>query len=296
MAERFTIDIGGQAIAGLRGVPGPRALVIALHGGGYEARYWHSGEGSEASLLDLGAALGFEVVAVDRPGYLGSAGPDPRGFSMAEQADLMFRFIETLAPGDGRPVYLIGHSMGGILAVTMAADARGGRLAAIDVSGVPLRYPPEMQSIIDRAAAGALSESTVAEIGDQGRRWMFYGADGSFDPAVAASVNGGNPVPANEMADAFAAPTALPRQMERVAIPVQWTIAEQERSSVGGAPMLDYARSLLGACPHLTTTLQAASGHNISLHHVARAYHLRALAFFDECRALFPASAERIGS
>ena len=30
------------------------------------------------------------------------------------------------------------------------------------------------------------------------------------------------------------------------------------------------------------TAWQRASGHNISLHHVARAYHLRALAFFDE--------------
>jgi hypothetical protein len=30
------------------------------------------------------------------------------------------------------------------------------------------------------------------------------------------------------------------------------------------------------------TAWQRASGHNISLHHVARAYHLRAIAFFDE--------------
>lgn len=30
---------------------------------------------------------------------------------------------------------------------------------------------------------------------------------------------------------------------------------------------------------------QVASGHNISLHLVARAYHLRAIAFFDEVLA-----------
>ena len=40
------------------------------------------------------------------------------------------------------------------------------------------------------------------------------------------------------------------------------------------------------ACPYLRTSLQRASGHNISAHHVGFAYHLRALAFFDECRRL----------
>jgi len=50
--------------------------------------------------------------------------------------------------------------------------------------------------------------------------------------------------------------------------------------------MLAHIRSLTPDCTRLITTMQAGSGHNISLHHVARAYHPRALAFFDEARVL----------
>jgi hypothetical protein len=151
------------------------------------------------------------------------------------------------------PVYLIGHSLGGMLSVAMAADPRADRLAAIDVSGVPLRYPPEMQPILDRAISADPKEAVraVPDASDETRRWMFYGADGSFDPAIAAQMKGRNPVPWAEMADAFAAPAVLPSMMARIAVPVQWTIAEEERSSVGGQAMLDEIRSLLTSCPRL---------------------------------------------
>lgn len=92
-----------------------------------------------------------------------------------------------------------------------------------------------------------------------------------------------HPVPTNEAGDAFRTPQTLPPLMARIALPVQWTIAEEERSSVGGAEMLDHIRALMLAYPRLVTMCQVASGHNISLHHIARAYHLRAFAFFDEC-------------
>jgi len=274
------IELSHGTLAGLRsGDGGTAGLIIGLHGGGYDANYWHSGDEDGASLLTLGAMLGFDVVAIDRPGYRGSGG---EGWPLGQQAEMVFDLIDRIAPNGDRPVFLIGHSMGGILALMMAAHPRGKSLAAIDVSGVPLRYPQEMQPIIDRAAAGVLGE--VPDLGDEARRWMFYGDDGTYDPAVAVRAPGNHKVPFAEMPDAFGAPMNLPPLMAAIAIPVQWTIGDQERSSMGGAGMLDEIRTLLPKCPRLLTSLQRASGHNISLHHVARAYHLRALAFFDECR------------
>jgi len=43
-------------------------LVVALHGGGYDCGYF---DVPGHSLLDIGAAAGFEVVALDRPGTAG---------------------------------------------------------------------------------------------------------------------------------------------------------------------------------------------------------------------------------
>lgn len=59
-------------------------------------------------------------------------------------------------------------------------------------------------------------------------------------------------------------------------------MAEFENSSNGGPAVLARGVSLFTNSPRVVSHLQVGSGHNISLHKVARAYHLRALAFFDE--------------
>lgn len=125
-----------------------------------------------------------------------------------------------------------------------------------------------------------------AELPPERRRKLFYGPDSSFDPALAALVDDRNPVPMAERLDAFRAPQTLPPLLGRITTPIQWTIADDGRSSIGGPEMLTHIRASMSACTRLITTMQAGSGHNISLHHVARVYHLRALAFFDETRVL----------
>jgi hypothetical protein len=110
--------------------------------------------------------------------------------------------------------------------------------------------------------------------------------DGSFDPAVVAGGDTEHPVPLTELVEAFRCPDHLPPRLPRIRAAVQWIIADDERSSVGGQDMLDEARALLTSSSRVVTALQSASGHNISLHHVARAYHLRAFAFFDECNVM----------
>jgi hypothetical protein len=74
--------------------------------------------------------------------------------------------------------------------------------------------------------------------------------------------------------------------MRQIQVPVQYTMPEFEQSSETGAAILDAARGYLTSSRRVLTHLQAGAGHNISLHKVARAYHLRSLAFFDECRHL----------
>ena len=124
-----------------------RGLVIALHGGGSSSGYWNCPLPG-ASLLTLGAGIGFDVLALDRPGYGASRSYDPARLGMDDQAELVFEAIDawrTEQDSKG-PVFLIGHSVGAILALVMGGSARGAELAAIDALGAPFRYPKTADS------------------------------------------------------------------------------------------------------------------------------------------------------
>jgi pimeloyl-ACP methyl ester carboxylesterase len=60
---------------------------------------------------------GVEVVALDRPGF-GASGPEAAVTSLAAQADA----VAALLPDDRRAALLLGHSLGGAVAVRVAAD------------------------------------------------------------------------------------------------------------------------------------------------------------------------------
>ena len=66
-------------------------------------------------MLDL--PPGAEVVAIDRPGF-GQSGPEGAVVSIGEQAAAVVAHF----PNDGRPVVLLGHSLGGPIVARVAAD------------------------------------------------------------------------------------------------------------------------------------------------------------------------------
>ena len=69
----------------------------------------------------------------------------------------------------------------------------------------------------------------------------------------------------------------------RVRVPVRLTFAEHELWWRHDADALDDLRARLSSAPRVVVDRQPDAGHNISLGRTARAYHLRALAFFEEC-------------
>lgn len=287
LVSAFNLQVPGGGLTGLRAGPSgqARGLVLALHGGGYDARYWHHPGHEQASLLLLGAARGFDMIAFDRPGYAGGAASWPRGLALVGQAGLIFDAIAELDEGEGRPVFLVGHSMGGILSLRMGADPRGAALGGIDVSGVPMRFGEAFHDALRARHAGLIEAgATHAPLmlpGD--RRAVFFGAEGSFDPALVAPGGTEHPVPTIEVADAVDSPGQLPSLLERIAAPVQWTLADEEHVFDAGPDLLEDVARLLTRSRQVRTARQPGSGHNISLHHVARDYHRRALDFFDGC-------------
>ena len=86
---------------------GPR--VILVHGTPGAATAW-------ADYL-LAPPAGVHLLALDRPGF-GRSGPDGPVTGLAEQAAAVL----ALMPTDGRPVVLLGHSLGAPIVARVAAD------------------------------------------------------------------------------------------------------------------------------------------------------------------------------
>ena len=114
--DRFTLTVGRLSLAGYRWETArPKAAVCILHGiGEHAGRYAHV-----AARLNI---LGYSAYAVDLPGH--GQSPGPRGHAGGTQA--LMRIVDSLviyakagqAPGPVLPVFVMGHSMGGNIALS----------------------------------------------------------------------------------------------------------------------------------------------------------------------------------
>ena len=109
---RAEIAVGAPLFATvsyLRGGDASGTRVILVHGTPGEATAWAD--------YVLSPPPGTEVLALDRPGF-GRSGPAEAMTSLADQAAAVL----ALMPADGRPVLLLGHSLGGPVVARVAAD------------------------------------------------------------------------------------------------------------------------------------------------------------------------------
>ena len=285
--DRVVLHAPGLELSGLLATPrtSPRALVLALHGGGMTSGYFHGRAHPDLSLLRLGQHLGFSVLALDRPGYGRSRAALPDGLSLREQALTVLHALDAFASthDTGAGVFVVGHSYGLKLALHLAAHPRGKMFLGLDGSGAAYRYPPELapdSTARERDADHHRSSSGQASR----RRQLFWGAEALYPPATFDP--GMRPVatmPLAESRESARWTEELPGLAARVRVPYQFTVAEHERWwQVTDEALAEY-RALFTAAPSVTFHRQPAAGHNISLSWAARPYHLRALAFAEQC-------------
>ena len=106
------------------GPPGDRAVVL-LHGYSASVEWW---DRVAAALLDQ------RVIAVDLVGHGGSEAPrDSAQYGIAGQAEAVDRALEALGV---RQAVLVGHSMGGLVAIAVA-EQDPGRVERVAVSDTP---------------------------------------------------------------------------------------------------------------------------------------------------------------
>lgn len=268
------LDAAGLTLSGLLAQPPggrpPKATLVAVHGGGMRAGYFDGQAHPDLSLLTLGAALGFTVLALDRPGYGHSATALPDGATLNEQADVLLAALDTFADQHavGAGFALLAHSYGGKLALVTAAHAPG-RLLAVDASGVGHRY-----------AIAPVQRQRLRRHLEWERNWGPLGLypTGTFratEPLVA-------PIPAREAAEIPRWPDTFDTIAERITVPLRLTFAEHEAWWLTQDTHLADMTARLTATDVLRVERQPGTGHNISLSHAARSYHLRALAFLEE--------------
>lgn len=280
VASRVVTEDDIPMSALLAEAPQPRAVIVALHGGAANSSYFDCPNQPWLSFLRTGAALGFTVLALDRPGYGASARHADTMTTPVQRVDLAYAAVDKHlgSRSRGAGVFVMAHSLGCELAMRMSSDERGLDLLGLEIAGTGRHHHPTAVEIL---AARNLDATRPRKLSGLGRLLWQPARLYPDDPPGRARI--GSPTPAYEAIAAGSLPTAYPELAAQVRIPVQYTLGDHERVWLSGPEGLADIAGLFTASPRVVVNEQAASGHNLSIGHSAMAYHLKVLSFVEEC-------------
>lgn len=261
----------------------PRAVVIALHGGGTTSIYFDCPGQPALSLLRTGAALGYTVIALDRPGY-GSSALYPEAMTEPEERVRLAYLAVDRILGDrarGAGLFVLGHSNGCELAVRMAAADRGTEVIGLELAGTGLHYQDAARAALNSAGPGQRPT---------GLRELLWEPASLYPEAVLRGItntSSGAPYEA-DMVGTWPK-RDFPSLAAQVRAPVRFTFAEHEKVWESGPDAQREIRDLFTAADSFATNHQPGAGHNLSLGFSAGEYHHSVLSFVNDCAAAFVA-------
>lgn len=278
-------EVEGLTIAALAAGPAPAAgkpLIAALPGGTYSSRYFAVAGSPQGSFMDLAAAHGYSVLSFDRPGYGASSTLPPAENTFQRHAELLAPAVAQAAArleADG--VLLVGHSIGGMIALMIAAGEPGFPLIGVSATGMGAVIRPG-------GPAEQLAELPADETVDlpyEGRDAVMFGPAGTYGDAGVKEAHGSYaPVPVRELIQAPRWPEQhLPSVAPRVRVPVHNAIAEFDALWDGSRANVERFAALFTAAPFVDASVARGTGHSIDHHLLGHALHLRQLAFAEEC-------------
>ena len=288
MAEqRSTVafDVEGGKIVALTAGPQQadgRTLIAALPGGTYSARYFDVDGSGAGSFLDTVAAQQYPVASFDRPGYGNSLALEPDDNTFQRQARLLADAIAQAARRVSTDrVFLVGHSIGGMIALMIAADGVDFRLVGASVTGMGAVIRPGGPAY---ALASLPPDATVDLPYDQ-RDQVMFGPDFTHTPAeVEAAHASYAPVPVRELIQAPQWPEQhLPELAPKVSVPVHNALSEFDALWDSTPDNVERFAKLLTAAPYVEASIARSTGHSIDHHTLGHSLHLRQLAFVREC-------------
>lgn len=250
-------------------------LVIALHGGGFTSQYFDI---AGYSLLELAESRGIPAIALDRPSTGGSTPLAETPEIIAANAAVLDAVIaEIWAEWEGAAsgVVLIGHSIGGAVAIDIAGNQPAWPLLGIAVSGnllkttdggelppVPMiALPPQA---IDSGMFGPV-ESLAADM------------PAACHPAIA-------PVPRAELVDIGSTWTDRVRAVAaKVLVPVHDRQAEYDALWVTNAEQVAEFAAAFSSSPSVDARIEPGVGHAIDFHLAGRSFQNSQLDFAVDC-------------
>jgi pimeloyl-ACP methyl ester carboxylesterase len=255
----------------------PRAVIVAFHGGASTAAYFDCPGQPRLSMLRTGAALGFTVVAFDRPGY-GSSAPYPDAIERPEQrVALAYGAVDKVLGSSprGAGLFLFAHSNGCELALRMAADERADDLLGIELAGTGLQYADAAKEIL---------QSATATHRPPGLRDLLWKPAHLYPPEVLTGITNSSTGAAYEATMVKDWPQQdFPALAGRVRAPVQFSVADHEKVWRSDPEALAAIGALFTKSPRFVLNEQVSAGHNLSLSVSAAAYHMKVLSFVEEC-------------
>ncbi|MCV7173391.1 alpha/beta hydrolase [Mycobacterium manitobense] len=257
----------------------PRAVLVALHGGASTAAYFDCPGHPRLSLLRLGAALGFTMVALDRPGY-GSSAAYPDAIARPEhRVALAYGAVDKVlgARPRGAGLFVLAHSNGCELALRMAAsdDPRRAELLGLALAGTGLHYHDAALDILRNASATHRPPGLRALLWEPADLYPADVLSGITNSSTGAPYEAGmvRDWPHRD----------FPALAAQVRVPVQFGHADHERVWRSDPDALAEIGAAFTAAPRFVTEEVVGAGHNLSLGLRAAAYHLKVLSFVEEC-------------
>jgi pimeloyl-ACP methyl ester carboxylesterase len=283
MASRsVSIDAGNVQLSG-RFLPATngdqRALLVALHGGTYTSKYFDT---PSSSLMEFCASLGYSILALDRPGY-GTATSVPFDqLSFDGQVPILRQALAQIWDEYGQQsagMFLIGHSIGGMIALLLAAE-KPEHLLGVNMTGSGGLYNEQTKV----AFASLVSDEPTVMMNIAIKLRAMYGPEWSY-PAEQAQYDPQRDVPtaAIELAEAQRWGERMPEVAAQVHVPVQFIVPEYDHIWRSDAEALSPVAAMFPAAPFVDVGVQRLAGHSVELHTLARAFYMKILAFVEEC-------------
>ncbi len=276
----FAHSIGKQAYTSriARAASGKSAMpvIFAIHGGTYDSVYF---DVPGYSMMDRASAAGFDIVAIDRPGYGEST-------ALPDAPDLIQKNAEALnadLPGllkaldlAGRPVFVIGHSIGGATALTLVALASGWTPAGVAVSGVGAATPPD-----DAGNYAHLPQQYFVQLPTPMKDVVMFGPEGSYPAAMpGASHLANRHVPRSELTDITGGwQTRVASVAPAIRVPLHYRQGEHEKLWLNSAERIAAFGKLFVNSPRVDAAMIMTAGHCIDFHNAGAAFQQSQLDF-----------------
>jgi pimeloyl-ACP methyl ester carboxylesterase len=254
----------------------PRALLVCIHGGGCNRLYFDL---KGYSVAAAARERGFAVLLVDRPGHGASEKP-ATGRPIEEAASLLVPFVAQVRQAHGlgdAPVALLGHSIGGAVAIMAAGAAGDFPIAGVAASAIGNRASPEAEIWFAQVLEGAGSPQPPAS--------FFFGPENTYDWRGPAALRrcGETWQHADVLEIMGEWPGRFRRIAARVRVPVHLRLAEHEHIWDNRAAAIQDMAGCFRAAPEADAGLLPGGGHLYEVHRRGHELVAAQLDFVERC-------------